>query len=239
MNHDDSVTEQASREDEFEDTVARWVERTDPVMAWLGVLFALLVGFQLAVSVRPPADRALDIAGWVIWAIFVVDFAAKLVLAPTKGRFLRRHWLQALALILPTLRLFSFLRLVRLGRAFPAARVLTTSYRSIGTARRLFRSRLAYLGGLSVIAVVGLAELAYVFEGGSDGTLPTFLDSLIWSASVVIGMQADPMPVTRLGQLVMLTGFAVGLVLIATLAGSFGAFLFEGRQEREQTEPAR
>jgi voltage-gated potassium channel len=220
----------------FDAWLAAAAERTDPVMAWLGVLFALLVGFQLVAHVRPPVGRALDLAGWLIWAVFVADFAVKLFLAPDRRRFLRRHWLQLLGLLLPTLRLLSFLRLLRLGRALPAARVLTTSYRSAGTARRLLRSRLSYLAGLATVLTIALAELAYLFEHPPGGTIPTFTDALVWAASVVIGMQADPVPTSRPGQLVMLAGFATGLILVATLAGSLGAFLLEGRIEREQPD---
>lgn len=220
-------------QDSFEAWLSGMTERTDPVMAWLGVLFALLVGFQLAVDVRPPVGVALDAAGWLIWAVFLVDFLAKLTLAPHKALFLRRHWIQVLGLVLPTLRLLSFLRLLRLGRALPAARVLTTSYRSIGTARRLLRSRLGYLGGLATIATVALAELVYVFEHRPGGVIHGFTDALVWAASVVIGMQADPVPTGRPGQVVMLAGFATGLVVVASLAGSLGAFLLDGRAERE------
>lgn len=233
-----AVASSARADDAFDDRIAAWLERTDPVMAWLGVLFALVVGFQLAVQVRPPVGLALDVVGWVIWGIFVIDLLAKLAVAPAKGKFLRRHWLMVLGLVLPTLRLFSFFRLMSVGRAFPAARVLTTSYRSVGTARRLFRSRLGYLAGLSVIATVALAELAYLFESGRDGTLPTFSDALVWSASVVVGMQADPVPATRLGQLLMIVGFAVGLVLVASLAGTIGSFLLEARDERQSAPPS-
>jgi voltage-gated potassium channel len=220
-------------EPDFDAWLTTLTERTDPVMAWLGVLFALLVGFQLTVHVRPPVGRALDITGWVIWAVFVVDFGIKFVLAPAKGRFLRRHWLQAVCLLLPTLRLFSFLRLMRLGRALPAARVLSTSYRSVGTARRLLQSRLGYLGGLATVVTVALAELVYLFERRPGGALRTFPDALVWAGSVVVGMQADPVPTTRSGQLVMLAGFATGLVLVASLAGSLGAFLLQGPREHE------
>ena len=225
-------------EHEFEDWLRRLSDRTDPFMAWLGVVFALLVGFQLVAQVRPPMGRALDVAGWLIWAVFVADFVVKLVVAPAKGRFLRRHWVQLIGLLLPTLRLFSFLRLLRLGRALPAARVLTTSYRSVGTARRLLRSRLGYLGGLASVLTIALAELIYLFEHRPGGTMRTFTDALVWAASVVIGMQADPVPGSRPGQIVMLAGFAIGLILIATLAGSLGAFLLEGRTEQQSPTTA-
>jgi hypothetical protein len=36
--------------------------------------------------------------------VFLVEFLAKLWLAPRRPRFLRRHWLQAAALVVPTLR---------------------------------------------------------------------------------------------------------------------------------------
>ncbi len=223
--------------DGFDRWLAAVMERSDPFMAWLGVVFALLVGFQLAADLRPPAGRALDVIGWTIWGVFLVDFAGKLVLAPRRGAFLRRHWFQVLALLLPTLRLFSFLRLLRLGRALPAARVVTTSYRTAGTARHLLRSRIGYLGGLATVITIAIAELGYVFEHRPGGTMQGFADAVVWAASLVLGMQADPVPTSLGGQLVMLAGFATGLVLVATLAGTLGAFLLEGRSERDAAAP--
>jgi voltage-gated potassium channel len=213
-------------EPEWEEWLAEATERLDPFMAWLGVLFGLLVGFELAVSLQPPAATAVAYAGWVIWAIFLFEFLAKLVLAPDRRRFLRRHWLQALALAVPTLRLLRFLRLLRLGRALPAARVLSTSYRTAGTAGRLLRSRLSYVGALTAIATIAIAQLAFVLERGNR-TFSSFGDASLWALAVVIGMQGDPTPQTTAGRLVMIVGFGVGLVLVASLAGTLGAFFVE------------
>ncbi|HEX5542978.1 MAG TPA: ion transporter [Micromonospora sp.] len=224
-----------SRSDtDFESWLARLTDRIDPFMAWLGAVFALLVGFQLTVKVRPPVRLALDITTWAIWAAFVAEYLIKFWLAPAKREFLRRHWLQAFGLILPALRVLSFFRLAWLGRALPATRVLASSQRGAHTARRILRSRLGYLSALAVIVIIGSAELAYLFE--RRWTLRTFPDALVWAGMVVIGMQADPVPATRPGQVVMLFGFASGLVLIATLAGSLAAFLFEGIREQEAEE---
>lgn len=202
-------------------------------MAWLGMLFALMLGYELAVPLTPVTARVLEIAGWTIWGVFVLEFLAKLWLAPRRLTFLRRRWLQALALLVPTLRVLSFLRLLRLGRALPAARVAASSYRSAGVARGLVGSRLGYLGGLSTVVSIAVAELAFVFERDvAGGAFDSFGDALIWGLSVVIAMQADPVPESIGGRIVMLAGFAFGLIVVASLAGTIGAFLVEDRRER-------
>jgi voltage-gated potassium channel len=216
-------------EDEFEGWLERVTERADPFMAWLGVLFALLLGYELAVGVSP----ALLAAGWAIWAVFALEFGVKLWLAPHRRRFLRRHWIQGAGLLLPALRILRLVRLLRLGRAFPAARVLSTSYRTAGSARRLLGSRLGYLAAVAAVFVVAAAQLAYLFERGAEGAIfDTFGDAVLWAFAVVVGLQGSPVPVTLGAHLVMLAGFVVGLVLIASLAGTLGAFLLEDREAR-------
>ena len=224
-------------EHEFDDWVAWATERIDPFMAWLGVLFALLVGYEIAVDVSPRAASALLVAGWTIWAIFLVEFLAKLWLAPDRVRFVRRHWLQLLMLAVPTLRVLRFVRLLRLGRALPAARVVSSSYRTVGTARKLFRSRLAYLVGTAAVVAIALAELAFLFERDArDPAFQSFGDALLWGFSVVLALQGDPVPESLGARLSMLAGFVFGLVVVASLAGTVGAYLVEERRERAGAE---
>lgn len=224
-------------EDDFELWVRRVTERADPLMAWLGVVFALLVGFELTVRLSPTTSAVLSAAGWIIWAIFLVEFVAKLLLAPRRGRFLRRHWLQMVGLLVPTLRVLAFLRLVRLGRALPAARVVSSSYRSAGTAGQLIRSRLGYLGALSTVAAVAVSELAYLFERDvPGGVFDSFGDAILWSLSTILAGQGDPVPASTGGQVVMVAGFAFSIVVVAALAGAIGAFLVDERRERAERE---
>jgi voltage-gated potassium channel len=227
-------------DEEWERWLAEATERLDPVMAWLGVLVALLLGYELAVPLGPSAARVLSIAGWVVWAVFLVEFAAKLYLAPARGRFLRRHWVQVLGLLVPTLRVLRFLRLLRVGRALPAARVLSSSYRTLGSARKLLRSRLGYLGALAVVVIIAVAELAFLFERQDpDGVFASFGDAVLWSFATVVALQGDPVPASLGGHLTMLAGFVFGLVFVASLAGTLGAYLLEHRGEAEQTLPPR
>jgi len=224
-------------EAEFDVWVERALERADPFMAWLGALFALLVGFELAAAVGPTTARWLDVTGLAIWAIFGAEFAAQLWLAPERLRFLRHRWWQVLLLAVPVLRVFRFVRLLRLGRALPVSRVLSSSYRVAGSAKLILRSRLGYLAGLSGLLAVAAAELAYLFERDvEDGAFASFGDALLWSFAAVIGMQADPVPKSVGARLTMVACFAVGLVLVASLAGVFGAFLLGELDERRAGE---
>lgn len=205
-------------------------------MSFLGIVFALLAAFQLAdPELSPGWSRAFDIATWAIWGGFVVDFLAKLILAPSPVSFLRRHWIAVLMLVVPTLRLLRFGALLRIGRALPAARVVSTSYRATGVARRLVRSRTSFLGATAAIATLAAAELIWLAERGHE-TFANFGDALIWAAAAVLALQTDPSPATTAGRLVMLGAFAVGLVLVATLAGTVGAYLLEERRERMESE---
>jgi hypothetical protein len=69
---------------------------------------------------------------------------------------------------------------VRLGRALPAARVVSASYRSLAPARQLLRSRLGYLAAVSVVVAIAAAELAYLFERDrSDPAFDSFGDALV------------------------------------------------------------
>jgi voltage-gated potassium channel len=218
----------------YERWLAVQTERWDPLMAWLGIVFALLAVFQLAdPGLSGSWNRVLDVTTWVIWVVFVVDFVAKLVAAPSALRFLRVHWLAAIMLLVPTLRVLRFGALLRLGRALPAARVVTTSYRATGVARTLLRSRTSYLAAIAGVVMLATAQLGWLVER-PHGTFASFGDALIWAATSVIALQGDPVPVTVAGRLVMLAAFAVGLVLVATLAGTVGAYLLEERRERNE-----
>lgn len=227
----------AGSEHELEARLEAALERADPFMAWLGVLFALLVGYELAVDLGPDAAQVLAVAGWVIWGLFLIEFAAHLYLAPQRRRYLRRHWIRAVAILIPTLRFLRFVRLLRLGRALPAARVVTSSYRVAGTARKLLSTRLSYLGAVATVVAVAVAELAYLFErDAAQPAFSSFGDAVLWAFTVVVALQGDPTPTTTGARLAMLAGFAFGLVVVASLAGSIGAFLVDDRRERADAE---
>ena len=80
-------------------------------VAWVALIVVEFAGDGLAPS--------LYAAVWMIWAVFIFNFAIEFTIAPVKRRYLRTHWLTVLSLVLPAfriLRVASALRVLRMAR---------------------------------------------------------------------------------------------------------------------------
>lgn len=210
--------------------------RLDPVMALLAVVWAGLVGYELVA----PADQraALALVANLVWAVFVVEFIVKLAVSGRPGRFLIRHWPAALFLVLPALRVLRTIRGVRALRLLPAARVLGSSYRAVGTARQLLQGRLLFLVATTVVAIMSGGQLLYVLEAGRTGGVAALGDAVWWAANLAMASTLVFEPVTLLGRLVALVLSAYAVVVFAALAAVLGTFLIESRRERAVAEEA-
>ncbi|MFA9430836.1 ion transporter [Egicoccus sp. AB-alg2] len=209
-------------------------QRLDVPMAVLAVVWAALVAYEL---VAPGAVRpALATTGNVIWGVFVAEFLLKLVVSGHPLRFLRRHWPSLLFLVLPVLRVLRIARALRVVRVLPAARVVGSSYRAVGTARGLLTGRLQFLAVMTGIVTFGGGQLLYVIERDREGALTSLGDALYWAANLAIASNVIYTPVTLAGRLLSLVLSTYALVVFASLAGSLGAFFVESRQERAAVE---
>jgi voltage-gated potassium channel len=208
--------------------------RLDIPMAVLAAVWAGLVAYEL---VAP--DRVLEVlrvTGHVIWGVFALELAAKLVVSGRPVRFLRRHWPSVLFLLLPALRLLRVLRALRAVRMLPAARVVGSSYRAVGTARSLLAGRLQFLLAATGVVIFGSGQLLFVLERGREGALTSLGDALWWSANLAIASNLVHEPVTLAGRLLSLLISAYAIVVFASLAATLGAFFMESRQERAMVE---
>jgi voltage-gated potassium channel len=209
-------------------------QRLDIPMAVLALVWAGLVAYEL---VAPTGQRGvLATAGNVIWAVFLAEFLLKLGVSGHPLRFLRRRWPAVLFLVLPALRLFRVFRAVRALRVLPAARVVGSSYRAVGTARGLLEGRIAFLLATTAIAVFSGGQLLYLLERGRDGGVGSLGDALWWSANVAIAGNLVLDPVTLPGRLLSLVLSAYAVVVFASVAAALGAFFVESRAERASAE---
>lgn len=199
----------------------RWLE--GPMVAlgfvWLGLLVWELVR---------GAGRPAVLLGNAIWAVFVLDFAVRLALAPRKRVYLRHEWLTAISLFIPALRVFRVFRAVRVLRAARAVRgvrlvrVVTSLNRGMRALGRTMQRRGAgYVAALALLVTLGGAAGMYALErlpGG--GGLDDYWDALWWTAMLLTTIGSEYWPRTAEGRTltVALSLFSIGIVGYVTAA---------------------
>lgn len=192
--------------------------------AWLGLLVADFVWGDA---------HLFRVFGTAIWAIFVVDFIIKFILAPHKGAYLRRNVVTVISLMLPALRIVRIVpivRLLRVSRAVRSLRLLRVlgsvnrGMRALGAA--LSRRGFGYVAGLTLVVLLAGAAGMYAFENtGRDGALNDYGTALWWTAMVLTTMGSEFWPQTPEGRLLCfllaLYAFTVFGYVTATLATFF------------------
>ena len=208
--------------------------RLDIPMAVLAGVWAALVAYEL---IAPREQEGiLNLVGNVIWVIFAVEFLTKVTVSGRPLRYVSRHWPSLLFLVLPALRMLRIVRALRVVRLLPAARVVGSSYRAVGTARGLLQGRLQFVAALTAVVVFGSGQLLFVVERGREGALTSLGDALWWAANAAIGGGLVYQPVTLAGRLLGLALSAYAIVVFASLAATLGAFFIESRQEQAAIE---
>ena len=193
-----------------------------------------LLGFGwlvlLIIELTRGLDPVLERIGIAIWVAFVIDFAVKFAIAPTKSVFLRSQWLTLVALVLPATRLLRAARLIRAARAVRGlrlVRLLTSFNRGMRLIRGTLRRRgfgyvLALSAGVTLLGAAGM----FAFENpAAGGNLSTYGEALWWTAMIVTTMGSQYWPVTPEGRVLCLAlalyGFAILGYVTAALASVF------------------
>ena len=207
----------------------------------LSALWLALLVVEMTRGLSPLLTRAT----YVIWGIFVLQFAIELLIAPSRWVFLRKQWLTALALVLPPLRLLRVARVARVIQGARAARglrllrVITTANRGMrALAASMSRRGAGYVAALTLIVLFAGAAGMLAFERGEAGSpLGTYGSALWWTAMVLTTMGSDYWPRSPEGRLLCL-----GLSLYAF--GAFGyltaalASFFVNREQHATGAPA-
>ena len=196
----------------------------------------LILGFVwlvlLVIELTGNLSATLELAGTIIWIIFILDFSLKMLLAPDKTDYLKSNWLTALSLLVPALRVFRIFRVFRVLRAARAVRgvrlfrVLTSLNRGMKSLSASFNRRgFGYVVALSVIVVFAGAAGMLAFENQVEGGIKTYGDALWWTAMMITTIGSEYFPKTAEGRvlcfILALYGFAVFGYVTATLATFF------------------
>lgn len=211
-------------EAEQEAAAERLAARLDRPMGLLGVAFLFVFLGQMLVT-EPGWSRALSIAGWVFWSVFVAEFLLRAYIAGFQRAFWRRNWWQVIFLLVPFLRFVRALQAVRVLRVARVARVggiLSAGVRGSRSAGRLLSSRIGWLAAVTLVVILAASQLLYAFEAHTDYSTALYEAALATVTGTGITTE-DPF---SKGVQLVLAVYSVGV--FATLAGSVGAFFLRG-----------
>lgn len=173
--------------------------------------------------------RAID---YTIWALFAVEYLAKLGLAPDRKHFFRTHLLDLIIVAVP------FFRPARLGRLVNLARlgrvgVLVADI--LDRAKRLMTHKQLHFVMLAVMVIVfAAAGLVTIAERSSKGAnIHDFGQGLWWAIVTVTTVgYGDRYPITPFGQGVAVALMLVGIGLIGVLTATVASYFVDQKTDK-------
>lgn len=204
-------------------------------MIFLGFVWLVLLVVELIWGLTP----ILDYLSLTIWAVFIIDFAIKFVLAPSKTEYIKKNVLTAVSLLIPALRVFRVLRFLRVLRGLRGVRLVrivssvNRSLKSLG--KTMKRRAFGYVMMLTVIVTFAGAAGMYALENPNPGFTSYGL-ALWWTAMRVITAGNEFNPLTPEGRGLAFLIAVFGYSIFGYVTATFATF-FIGRDAEEQNAP--
>jgi voltage-gated potassium channel len=191
-----------------------------PLLILAFIMIPLLVGPLL--WKLPPSEEALFLTlDWFIWALFAVDLAIKLIIAPHRLAYLKRHWLEVLVVVVP------FFRPLRIVRVF-----IFGSRAWVGT-RRLVNVDFLLVYGVGLVMIT--ATVVASVEGGEGASIRSFPDALWWSMATITTVgYGDMVPISTVGRAMGYILMLGGIAFFSGITANLASFLVKGRDTRDK-----
>ncbi len=222
----------------------RW-STLDQLQEWLDgpmAAFALLWAVIVLIELVTGSSRLLETLGTVIWVIFIVEFGLRFTLAPKKLPFLKRNWLTVIALAVPALRMFTFLRFFRAARALRGVRlvrIVGSANRSMNALRRSLRRRgFGYVAAFTLLVLLLGAAGMLNFERANEvhGGFTSYGDALWWTAMLLTSIGSQFWPATTEGRVLTVLLSLYGFATFGYITATFASF-FVGRDAQHKDGP--
>ncbi|MFF4797110.1 potassium channel family protein [Streptomyces sp. NPDC001351] len=211
----------------------RWEQYTQRPLLALAVAFAVAYAVPIVDhSAGHSLTSACTVVEWVVWGAFATDYLVRVGLSPRRKEFVRTHWIDLCAVVLPMLQPLRLLRMVSTlilvgRRARMASQIQLTTY---------------VAGAVIGLLMFGSLAVLSVERDSPNGNIRTLGDAVWWSFTTMTTVgYGDHAPTTGLGRMIavglMLAGIALLGVVTANIAAWFIArFEKDDVEERRQTE---
>ena len=162
---------------------------------------------------------------WAAWALFVVDYVARLALSRDRLVFVRGNLFDLAVVVLPLLRPLRLLRLVTL---------LSVLNRNVGGSLR-GRVAVYVAGATSLILLIGSLAVLDAERGAKGATITTFGDAAWWAFTTVTTVgYGDLYPVTGQGRFIAGGLMLAGIALLGIVTASLASWLIDKVREVEE-----
>jgi len=221
-------------------------ERLDQLLALPMLVLTLIFLAVLVLPVIYPdlpagARSALDAIDLGIWAAFLAEYLARLLVAPSRLTFIRRNPFDLLLVVIPVLRPLRLLRSVTLIRAARLTRIGAGAGRAVRESRVRLASRAALLAAGSAVTLILAAAVMEldVERGAAKATITSFGDALWWAVSTITTVgYGDRYPVTAAGRAIGIALMVAGVGIFGVVAASAAAWFVSADQEEGKQQHA-
>ncbi|WP_319446430.1 MULTISPECIES: potassium channel family protein [unclassified Mycobacterium] len=195
----------------------RFETRTEWPMAAVALAFLTLFSVHVLAQPHGAAEAAIKTAMWATYAVFVIDYLARLYLAEPRLKWFVRHLFDFAIIVLPALRPLRLLSL---------AVVIETMQRAIG---HTIRGRvIVYTSFGAVIIVYGAALAILDAERGHNPQFQNFGDALWWSFTTVTTVgYGDTVPQTVTGRFVAVALMVAGVSLLGVVTATLASWIVQ------------
>ncbi|MEU4731191.1 potassium channel family protein [Streptomyces sp. NPDC023588] len=205
-----------------------WERRSQTPLLVLALAFAVAYAVPIVLpDARADVDRACTYVEWVVWGAFAVDYVVRLVLAPARRHFVRTHWLDLAAVVLPLVQPLRLLRLVATlmlvgRRARMAPQIQLTTY---------------VAGAVVGLLMFGSLAVLSVERDAPEGNIKNLGDAVWWSFTTMTTVgYGDHSPTTGLGRVLAVGLMLSGIALLGVVTANIAAWFIARFERDDQVE---
>ncbi|MCD7773886.1 MAG: potassium channel family protein [Ruminococcus sp.] len=176
-------------------------------------------------------NKAEMVCDYSIYALFVLDYFVRFILADKKKSFVKSNILDLIAIIPfnSAFRIFRTVKVIRMARLLKLAKIGSVSARGFKKTKRFLNTNgFKYVLILSAAAILISSVLMTYFEKMA------FKDSLWWSfvTATIVGY-GDLSPETGVGRIIACVLMLVGIGLIGSLTSSITSYFINGETKHK------